>query len=265
MFSPTRSDVLSCASTRMGGEDSPAATPYKADAFRSRQAADSVVTTETETEVVSTGEAPATASSRASRIPNEAEAAALDPAEELMLQRLFERYCSHGKNRQLTPEKQLCMRGFGPARRGHTSSAVAILQEDIRKFPARLRHVPDSREPPFVFSRFASGHRESAQRMDGPQFAKLCRECKLLDYRVLDEYLMATGLTAAEADIAFRKVLCKTGRRSLDYDQFCTALLPDIARKKAIPVEKLMRQVLGDNPLERPFSSPSSSVVGDHS
>ena len=44
--------------------------------------------------------------------------------------------------------------------------------------------------------------------MDGSQFAKLCREHPVLEERVLDVYLMSCGgLTAAEADIAFRQVL----------------------------------------------------------
>ena len=59
-----------------------------------------------------------------------------------------------------------------------------------------------------MFSPFAAHALEDgAPRMDGAQFAKLCRERGLLDKRLLDEYLMSTGLTAAEADIIFRQVL----------------------------------------------------------
>ena len=189
--------------------------------------------------------------------------AVLDLAEETLLQELFGRYCSHGKDRAPTPAySPTAVRGFGPARRG---SAVPMLQEDVARFRSRLRK--EASRGSFVFSAFASHALEAgAPRMDGAQFAKFCRERSLLDERVLDEYLMSTGLTAAEADIIFRQVLPR-GRRSLGFEEFRRALLPRIALKKDLPLAELVRQLLGDGdsrpgPLNIPVNSPLNSPRG---
>ena len=78
--------------------------------------------------------------------------AVLDLAEETLLQELFGRYCSHGKDRAPTPAySPTAVRGFGPARRG---SAVPMLQEDVARFRSRLRK--EASRGSFVFSAFAS-------------------------------------------------------------------------------------------------------------
>ena len=189
--------------------------------------------------------------------------AVLDLAEEVLLQELFSRCCSHGKDRAPTPAYcPTAVRGFGPARRG---SAVPMLQEDVARFRSRLRK--EGSRGGFVFSAFAAHALEAgAPRMDGAQFAKFCRERSLLDERVLDEYLMSTGLTAAEADIIYRQVLPR-GRRSLGFEEFRRALLPRIARKKDLPLAELVRQLLGDGdsrpgPLNIPVNSPLNSPRG---
>jgi hypothetical protein len=223
-----------------GDADALAGTPRKGGSNRPRRAM-AATTPETTEAATGTGAPPA-----ASPSPDEP---ALDPAEEVLLQRLFERYCTHGADRPQTPEKHIARQAFGPEK---TGAAVRLLQEDVARFPLRLDRK--SERPPFVFSKFAHGH-PSTPRMDNVRFAKLCRECDLYDNRVLDEYLQATGLTSAEADIAWRKVL-PHGRRALGFDEFCTALLPELARKKATSVEALKRQILGDNPSDRPALSP---------
>lgn len=181
----------------------------------------------------------------------------------MLLQRLFLRYCSYGKDRVPTAEYYAydcptAVRGFGPARRG---SNVPMLQEDVARFRSRLR--TEVSRGGFVFSAFASHVLEAgAPRMDGSQFAKLCREHPVLEERVLDVYLMSCGgLTAAEADIAFRQVLPK-GRRSLCYNQFRSALLPRLARKKNLSLAELARDLLGFVDDETEASFDDSGTAG---
>ena len=100
----------------------------------------------------------------------------MDPAErEYLLRLLFERFCSHGKDRErASPHKQLALRSFGPARHG---TLVHTLSEDVRLFEGRLGAKCRSR--PFVFSGFAATPRRDASepQLDSVHFAKLCREC----------------------------------------------------------------------------------------
>ena len=87
--------------------------------------------------------------------------AVLDLAEEVLLQELFSRCCSHGKDRAPTPAYcPTAVRGFGPARRG---SAVPMLQEDVARFRSRLRK--EGSRGGFVFSAFAAHALEAGARL----------------------------------------------------------------------------------------------------
>ena len=99
----------------------------------------------------------------------------MDPSErEYLLRLLFERFAAHGKDREQAPHKQIALRSFGPARYG---TLVHTLREDVRLYEGRLG--AKSRNPPFVFSDFASRpKRDSSEpQLDSVHFAKLCREC----------------------------------------------------------------------------------------
>ena len=66
---------------------------------------------------------------------------------------------------------------------------------------------------------------------------------------------MATGLTAAQADICYRKVLPR-GHRSLSYELFSGTLLPELARQKAMPPLTLAKQLVMGCPA--PIATPRS-------
>eukprot|EP00928_Gymnodinium_smaydae_P003626 TRINITY_DN1128_c0_g2_i1.p1 TRINITY_DN1128_c0_g2~~TRINITY_DN1128_c0_g2_i1.p1 ORF type:complete len:511 (-),score=137.29 TRINITY_DN1128_c0_g2_i1:255-1745(-) len=73
----------------------------------------------------------------------------------------------------------------------------------------------------------ASGH----DGMDGKSFAKLCKDCHLLDKK----------FTATDVDIIFSKAVSK-GQRRLDFSQF-SAVLEMIAEKKGVNVEVVRANV----------------------
>ena len=87
----------------------------------------------------------------------------MDPSErEYLLRLLFERFCTHGKDREQAPHKQIALRSFGPARYG---TLVHTLREDVRLHESRL--AAKSRSPPFVFSDFAAAPKSARSAVQG--------------------------------------------------------------------------------------------------
>ncbi|KAK3252176.1 hypothetical protein CYMTET_38512 [Cymbomonas tetramitiformis] len=84
-----------------------------------------------------------------------------------------------------------------------------------------------------TFSSFRGGNATSApgQEMDGPKFAKLCRDCKLIDKL----------FTVTDADLTFAKVKVK-GQRKIRFEQFCDAVYI-MAEKKRVEVPKLVTRI----------------------
>ncbi len=78
-----------------------------------------------------------------------------------------------------------------------------------------------------VFRAFAGG----ASEMDGRQFAKLAKDCKLLDKK----------LTATDVDLTFAKVKDKAARK-INFSQFDHAL-DTFASKKGISKNDVIRQI----------------------
>ena len=78
-----------------------------------------------------------------------------------------------------------------------------------------------------IFKTFAGG----AAEMDGRQFAKLAKDCKLLDKK----------LTATDVDLAFAKVKDKAARK-INFSQFDHAL-DTFASKKGITKNDVIKQI----------------------
>eukprot|EP00854_Cymbomonas_tetramitiformis_P002367 gene2367-3096_t len=87
-----------------------------------------------------------------------------------------------------------------------------------------------------LFTQFASfGSQSVSTEMDGPKFAKMCRDTRLLDKK----------FTTTDADIIFAKVKAK-GLRRIDYAQFCVALTL-IADRKKVSEDSIRQLLLGDS------------------
>jgi len=79
-----------------------------------------------------------------------------------------------------------------------------------------------------VFTSFCGG---SQNDLDGRGFAKLCKDCGLVD----------KAFTPTDADILFTKVV-PTGKRRIDYQLFESALVL-VAEKKGVEVDEVARTV----------------------
>ena len=78
-----------------------------------------------------------------------------------------------------------------------------------------------------IFAQFAGG-----KEMDGKSFAKLTKDCNLLDKK----------LTATDVDLAFAKIKDKTARK-ITFDQFKKGLA-EFATKKGVTVADVEAQIL---------------------
>mmetsp|Transcript_52828 Transcript_52828/g.123592 ORF Transcript_52828/g.123592 Transcript_52828/m.123592 type:complete len:978 (-) Transcript_52828:141-3074(-) len=101
---------------------------------------------------------------------------------------------------------------------------------------------------------------KEGQDMDGKSFAKLCRDCHLLDKQC----------TTTDTDLIFAKVLSK-GQRRINPDQFCTALRL-VAEKKGLDTESVLAYLdQSEGPVIRStkasavrFHDDSSLYTGTH-
>ena len=98
-----------------------------------------------------------------------------------------------------------------------------------------------------VFIKFSPAN---PKEMDGREFAKLCKDCKLLNKKV----------TTTDVDIAFAKVKAK-GSRKITYDQFVSAL-SIFADKEKVPHAEYHAKVAGtDGPV---FHGTQADAVKQH-
>jgi len=106
-----------------------------------------------------------------------------------------------------------------------------------------------------VFEAFAGG-----PAMDGAKFAKLCRDCRLVDN---------TGFLPRDVDATFANVAGQ-GRRAIGYPGFLKALVI-VAKKKDVPIDDIYMQVGDSVPVTRAtkasavrFHDDKSSYTGTH-
>eukprot|EP00662_Eupelagonemidae_sp_cell21_P052662 gene52662-17751_t len=90
-----------------------------------------------------------------------------------------------------------------------------------------------------VFARFAAFGKGRASpspsepRVDGKAFAKLCKDCGLLDKK----------LTTTDVDLIFAKL--KKGGKDIDFDTFRDQAVPELARRKGMDAAEVARAAAG--------------------
>ena len=85
-----------------------------------------------------------------------------------------------------------------------------------------------------VFLAFASFGAAGQTVMDGSKFAKLCKDCKLVDK---DKF------TTIDVDLTFNKTV-KKGERKISWEQFRDTALPIIAEKKKVAVDVVHEKII---------------------
>eukprot|EP01064_Diplonema_japonicum_P033824 TRINITY_DN677_c0_g1_i1.p1 TRINITY_DN677_c0_g1~~TRINITY_DN677_c0_g1_i1.p1 ORF type:complete len:555 (+),score=108.11 TRINITY_DN677_c0_g1_i1:52-1716(+) len=85
-----------------------------------------------------------------------------------------------------------------------------------------------------VFEQYLAfgGGQHGKSEMDNARFAKFCKDAKLIDKH----------FTSTDADLLFSKIKPKRGR-TISFDVWKNFALPEIARKKSIPFEDLVRKL----------------------
>ena len=88
------------------------------------------------------------------------------------------------------------------------------------------------------FEAFASFGGAHTNEMDNAHFAKMCKECGIIDGKTF---------TTTDCDMIFTKAKAKGGRK-ITFQQFVDVCIPDIAKKKKLSPEEVAERIMASSP-----------------
>lgn len=108
-----------------------------------------------------------------------------------------------------------------------TSFGQMSIQEETKEAPKKTKKATTATQPAGSLKEVFQGFTAGAADMDGKTFAKMAKDCKILD----------KALTATDIDLIFAKVKDKTARK-ITYEQFVKGI-HECATKKKISFDDL--------------------------
>ena len=105
------------------------------------------------------------------------------------------------------------------------------------------------------FEAFASFGGPASTEMDNAHFAKMCKECGIIDGK---------SFTTTDADMLFTKAKAK-GARKISYQQFVDTVIPGIAAKKKMSNEAVADMIAHSSPKSSGTKAESTRFHDDKS